>query len=330
MTQPATTHDALTHVAELIKTGDLRTAKQHMSRLLDHADTHALALIGRCASTLQNYPHPIALEKLRNAWKRTTDPEHRALIAACAPTEDTGQYRPTETTTEPRYGPHNYQAPRNSRRWIDPNRRTTHKPRKHEEPRTVTEYMDTRAGVDDLPPRAERPDGYALDYDNAAVPDVRGMPCVFCWLERSAADATTDRVRAGHGDDGLCTECREADRPGIPALPAEHTRAQAIEARCAHIAERAGANAQGILRHEWKRATPRDRHTITAWVQANPIPPTITQDNTTETTARPRAADRMTCEQCGDTRHVRHGLCSECRTLERTDQPQHAAATPTP
>jgi hypothetical protein len=334
MSQSVTIHDALLQVAILVKEGDNRRAKREMRELLNVADGASLALISRCASTLEHFPHRIAVEKLRNAWRRTADEDQRALIVACAPEQDNGQYRPeTEPAAPSRYGRDNYRAPRNSRRSYDPTRRKAQRTqRQARQEAAAVRYFSERGGVaegqqlKDRDDRAQDVQVYAsgLDYDKAGVPDTRGLPCVACWLERAAADVATDRVRAGHGDDGLCGDCRESGRPGIPELPAGHTRAEAIEARCAFIAERAGTSARGILRREWKRyADPRERATVAAWVQAHPLPepaapsePPAEETASAETAAPVTAAVDGACEQCRGIRQVRHGLCLDCRQLD--------------
>ncbi|MDR6593605.1 hypothetical protein ACFFSW_17630 [Saccharothrix longispora] len=236
--------------------------------MVNTADPQTLALMGKCAATLSSYPYDIAVAKLRNAWQRTANPEDRAVIAACVPAQDPGLYHP-DTTSAPRYGRGNYQAPRNSnsrhehsaRRTVPEQRRRS---RAQNEPRTVTEYSQTRAGVDDAPARAERPIAYELDYDRAAVADLRTRPCVWCAGERAVIDVHTDRVKTGHGDDGLCTECRSLDRPGIPELPTGHTYTDAIHARCVYHVTHGGMPA---VRAEWRRAMRHQRRLAAATIE---------------------------------------------------------------
>ncbi|NUT99181.1 MAG: hypothetical protein HOY78_44970, partial [Saccharothrix sp.] len=236
--------------------------------MLDSVDPETLIVISKCTETLSRYPYHIAIAKLRNAWQR--NPQHRDIIAACAPTQDPGLYRP-DTTTAPRYGRGNYQAPRNSNTRYDRTARRTRSEQRNRaqaqtDPRVVTEYTDTRAGVDDAPAPAERPIAYELDYDRAAIADLRTRPCVWCASERAVMDVYTDRVKAGHGDDGLCTECRSLNRPGISELPTGHTYADAIRARCDyHVTH----NGMPAVRAEWRRAMQQHRRltatTIEQW-----------------------------------------------------------------
>ncbi|MGM1061396.1 hypothetical protein [Saccharothrix sp. Mg75] len=274
MSQLGSVPAALADVASLVRAGDLAAAKRRVRTVVNNTDPETLALMGKCAATLSSYPYGIAIAKLRNAWQRTTSPEHRAVIAACVPDQDPGLYRPhTDTADAPRYGHGNYQAPRNSSTRNDRSaRRTVPQQRQHaraqEDSPVVTQYMTTRAGVDDAPSPAARPIAYELDYDKAAVADLRTRPCVWCAGERAVADIRTERVEAGHGDDGLCTECRSLDRPGIPELSTGHTYADAIRARCAyHVTH----NGMPTVRAEWRRAMRNHRRltaiTIEEWVK---------------------------------------------------------------
>jgi hypothetical protein len=325
MSQAVILSDALAAIAALVKAGDRRKAKRQAREILDSADAESLSVINWCASILENYPHETAILKLRNAWERANG-HHRALIAACAPEEDNGQYRPAaELTTEPRYGRDNYRGPRNSRRRIDPSRRKAQRTqRQARQDAAAARYFAERAGIaegqglKDRDDRARDAQVYAsgLDYDKAGLADTRGLPCVACWLERAATDTATDRVRAGHGDDGLCTDCRESGRPGIPELPAGHTLADEIGARCAFIVAHTGASARGILGREWQRAGRGScrRDLISAWVQAHPLPETAAP--TEQPAAQTAPATDGACTQCGGIRQVRHGLCLECRKLD--------------
>lgn len=313
MSHSVTIPEALTNVAALVSAGELKAARREGRKLLDIADQRSLEIIAECVRILETRPR-IAVIKLRH-FRDTCDNEtDRAIIAACTP-------KPGEQARRPEPEPD--RAPRWTRRAIEkarsraagevrtsvrPELRRRNRRQAREESAVVSVYASERAGVDDAPERAELPVGYAIDYDRAAVPALRGTPCVFCWLERSSADQAS-----GRGDDGLCADCRESSRPGIPTLPAGHTHVDAIEARCAYIAARTGTAAHGILCKEWQRANARDRATIAAWVQTHPLPadtaPVAEHDANT-------AAVGAACEQCGDLRQVRHGLCVDCRKLD--------------
>jgi hypothetical protein len=175
--------------------------------------------------------------------------------------------------------------------------------------RIADDYMRTRLGVqdrtapgmrtifdvdDDTPAPVELPDGYTLDYDRAAQNHVRVTPCVWCFIERRPQDAPRNRH-----DDGLCGECREHQRPGLPAptstaapsaartvaylnpaARAHAARAAAITAPCAAVAAYLPRAAALVwIRAYYRLASDAERATIqqwvTAWRDANqPQPPT--------------------------------------------------------
>lgn len=258
-----TTKATIPDLAHLIKTGDLAEAKRQASTVLANADPHDLQVVGRCAYILETWPK-IGVLKLRAYW-RNADAHDRAIIATCAPDEDEPpRTRPTDDHP-PRWTPQNtYQAPRDLRHEVMPER--VRPPRPREESALVATYERDRAGIDDLPQHPDRPDGYAIDYDRAAVPPLWGTPCVRCWLERSATD------QARHPDDGLCGDCRDRGRPGIPSLPEGHTRADVIQARCAFITATYPHLAVRLLRRYWQQAaSDQDRSVIAAWVRRHDI-----------------------------------------------------------
>jgi hypothetical protein len=88
-----------------------------------------------------------------------------------------------------------------------------------------------------------------------------GTPCVSCWIERPTAQWRR------RDDDGLCGDCRDARAPDV-APAAEATRAGRVQARIAHIAERAATREQALslLRGEYHRARGADKAVIVAWV----------------------------------------------------------------
>lgn len=146
---------------------------------------------------------------------------------------------------------------------------------------------------DDTPADIDRPDGYTLDYDRAARTALRATPCVSCFVERRPQDDRT----TGH-DDGLCVECRDSDRPGLPQRPTPtrraartvaylnpHARAAAahaatITARCAAVAEHLPPAAALVwIRAFYRLAPEAHRPIIAEWVTEwrtahRPQPPT--------------------------------------------------------
>jgi hypothetical protein len=307
MSQTLSVSDSVFAVAEMVKSGKLREAKRTTAQLLDNVHPSVLALLRECADILSR-PTPVARPKLTALWQRS-DQTGRKIIEACAPARDEWDHRqvselPTDHTRPSTPRP----RPVTTSRGTPASRAELRARRDQRQARKDTAaYFAQRTEGDDQPRDDDRPDGYALDYDHAAVPALRGTPCVCCWLERSTADQATSR----RSDDGLCFECREKGRPGIPELPAGHSRADAITARCALIAAKYHPDtARAILRNEWHRTqTAQDRVTIAAWVQAN----TATVDAPAASAPAPVIP---TCSTGGATRQVRDGHCVDCRTLD--------------
>lgn len=307
MSQQATISD----VAQLVRSGEIKQAKQQARALLDSAQPRDLELIAQCADIVQNYPRT-AVDRLRWMWQHA-DAHGRDIIAACAPAPGETYTRPDDSQVRaPRWTRRNrYQAPSTVTRRVRPELRRR-PARTARDTAVVIAYDRERAGIDDQPEQTERPDGYVIDYERAALPSLRGAACLSCWIERAAAD------RNRRPDDGLCAECRDAGRRGIEPLPAGHTRAEAIAARCEFIATtHRPATARTLLRVDWQHATDRDRAVIAAWVHAHPIPDIQPAESGPESDP---------CATCGhqrrprDTRHVPadDGQCTACRQLDPT------------
>jgi hypothetical protein len=293
-------------LAAMIRNRDLAAAKRQAKAVLADAEPHDLAVVAQCAHILETWPK-IGVVKLRAYW-RSADERDRSIIAACAPEQDDQRcHRPSANEPTPHWNSQNkYQAPRDIRHEVRPELR---RPPKRDDRAVPDAYQHERAGVDDTPPQQDRPDGYTIDYDRAALPPLHGTPCVRCWLERSSANQHRKH------DDGLCEACRDTGRPGIPALPQEHSRADAIEARCTFIAATYPQTAVRLLRRYWQQSTADTRTVITEWVNRN----TIT--DSTAPTPQTDADEPATCSTCGQPRRARDlnavdGLCADCRALE--------------
>jgi hypothetical protein len=247
---------ALARLAELVAAGKFTAARRAAATLIDHTDPHTLGLIARCADALQA-DRDTATAALDELWLAATDRD-AAIITACLPGAD---YTPDLPTPEVE------PAWKRQVRWVPPSRvRVRHGPvttpaRTGGDSGVITGYLaETDGPVADDRGETGRPIGYELDYDLAALYPVKGAPCCRCWIERSRADQGRP--------DGLCGECRDAGHPGIPALPAGHTRADAVRARCQFIAasDTTGQGGLPTLRAEYRRATAADRAVIAAWV----------------------------------------------------------------
>lgn len=333
MSRTISVSDAVADVATMIKSGNLRQAKRTTAQLLDNVHPTVLTLLNECADILSR-PNAVARPKLTALWQRC-DETGRKIIEACAPARDEWEHRqvpelpaddrPRQPAPRPGQARTRRGTPVNE--WELRARRDKRQARKD-----TADYHDPdtgRAGVDDEPWRGkDRPDAYALDYDKAALHALRGLDCVSCYGERTRADHTP-HVREGDlSDDGLCTECRERDREGIPSLPAGFTFADPfaqaalhVAARCTYIASRHHpATARTLLNRDWEAVPGHARALIAAWGKANTaMIEAAAQGN--------QAPDADACE-CGSVRQVRNGLCVECRQLDTDTDTEQPAEEP--
>lgn len=329
MTVVVSVPDALSELAALVQAGDIPAARKAGKKLINSADMRQLWLISRIATLLEDKPRA-AVDILRH-WYRTAPTDvDRAIIAACAP-KDGEQRRRTQPTADraPRWnGRNKYQAPSTVRTERRADLRRARKSRQEQQDAAAfRRYQNERAGVaegDQTPDRdtaARDAQVYAsgFDYDAAAMFDTRGLRCVSCWINRGSAELDAERVKAGHGDDGLCVECRDAGRPGIPPLPVGHLQRDEITARCSFIwAELGDVAARVALRTEWRKATdPAIRALIADYVTAH-LP------------AEPAPAELAACQSCTEARTARDvrglatddGMCAECRAIDaEQDEP---------
>lgn len=280
---------ALLAVAELIRAGHITEAKARFHTATHDATPEQRDILERVATTLYQYSYPIAKARLR--WAAEQYPQHRALIEAATPDTDPHTVRADNPGDRP--SPRKdlrQKAARDHPDRIDP---TPHRQREASETAAAQadqDYLDTRGKVDDSPhhlPLPEGtphryhhnraravtpPDGYALDYDRASIPDIRGLVCVHCMLERARTDSVPSASR--RSDDGLCGDCRDSSAIGIP----DHDPREHIRARCAYItATFPPAAAVNLLRRDWRSSrTTQDRRIIETWVRENCPPEPIT------------------------------------------------------
>lgn len=259
----------LRRAAATAPTADLRAL---ISYVADHADP---ALYREPAQAITPDPDSHTDWAIENI-------ETRALLAAFGHAFTAAQREHAEIRTglQPEGGyvrPVTGKHPENNTRiyQVRQGTRSARRTYRFEEPKVVTEYVATRLGVDDEPVHAAQPDGYALDYDRAALWAVRTTRCVSCWIERPAADAYNHGRRS---DDSLCSDCRHQARrdgitdAGVRELPDGYTRAEFVAARCAFIADHYPQAALTLLRAAWREATDTDRNLISDWVDTNPVP----------------------------------------------------------
>ncbi|MBB5916784.1 conjugative relaxase-like TrwC/TraI family protein [Nocardia transvalensis] len=284
-------------IGDLLQHGRLRDAAAALRRLDRELDADERDILERVAATLYHHAWPVA--KARLQWAAHRYPHHRALIDACTPTEDPGVYQPdfvgARVPADRR--DRRRQAARDHEIRIDPALRgTRHTPDVGGD--FADTYLTDRAGIDADPHHLPIPDGvdhhyhtaspagtsdgYATDYDRAAVPNHHGFACTHCGIERATLDT---QPRPGHrSDDGLCGDCRDDGQPAIP----DHDPADHITARATHITTTYPPDqARAKLRRDWRDApTRRARHTLTDWVRTHPFPHTDT--DTSAATFDPR------------------------------------------
>ncbi|MBF4999136.1 relaxase domain-containing protein [Nocardia sp. BSTN01] len=280
-------------IGELVSTGRLDDARHAFTRLTAHLHDTDRDLLRRVITTLSTRAYPVAVARLR--WAADHYPDHRAFILAAIPTTDPHLYQPIDTT-RPTHDPRT--AARDHREWTDQTRRRPPRPDRGRdafdaytrsfadldvdpahlpvpEGTGTTRHQPARA----TPERAEAASflagtGYTVDYDRYAVADHHGLPCLSCGLERALLD--TPLPPDNHCDDGLCSTCRDDNRPGIP----DHNPVDHMNARCTFITtHHSPAAALSLLRKTWRHTTnPADRATIETFARAVHTPSTATED----------------------------------------------------
>lgn len=333
MTVVVSIPDALSELAALVQAGDIPAARKAGKKLINSADMRQLWLISRIATLLEDKPRA-AVDILRHWYRVAPTDVDRAIIAACAP-KDGEQRRRTQAAADraPRWNRRStYQAPGTVRTEQRADLRRARRTRQEQQDAAAfRRYQNERAGLAEGQQTPDRDSaardgqvyGSGFDYDAAALFDTRGLRCLSCWINRGSAELDAERVKAGHGDDGLCVECRDAGRPGIPPLPVGHLQRDEIIARCEFIsAELAEPAARVALRTEWRRATdPAIRALIADYVTAN-LP------------AEAAPAELAACASCSEARTARDvrgvdtddALCAECRAVDAEPAAELAAA----
>ncbi|NNH73829.1 hypothetical protein HLB23_28920 [Nocardia uniformis] len=306
--------ESLRAIRTLVQAQDLRTAKQQLRQLQSGADDPTWAMIVEIANTLRFKTHAVALTKLRKLWR--DNEQFRPLIEACVPKANERQHIPPNTPAQSFAATGDRtNATRASKvktrtepdRRVEPGRRV-----RNPNAKVVDDYEKALARDErDEPgtPRSE-PIIDRHDYDIDVLTHVATTLCVSCRLERAAIDRHTERVQDGHGDDGLCGECRSLGRPGLPELPSGHTLADQVHARLDYLAEHFTAEDRGIFRQEWRYADRHARPIISAWVKANttagPEPAPLTAESSTL---------NDWCTQCGEYRYIAHTAADEVTKL---------------
>ncbi|MQY28902.1 hypothetical protein [Nocardia aurantia] len=300
---------ALTSVRELVQAQNMRAAKQQLRRATATMDDTTWALIVEIAATLRYKTHDAALAKLRNLWY--AHEPHRGLIEACVPKPDERQHIP-EPAPVIHQRERTWMKPGRITRTVDPSRRTDPSQRTGDRSTHAVDRYES-----DLDPTARKDPETAYqgvllgnrDHDRDATRTVSTGLCVSCRLERATLDRTTGQAATGHGDDGLCTECRSLDRPGIPELPLGHTPTDAVHARMEYLTTHYQPRNRSLYHQEYLAAHPTDQPLIAHWIRTytQPDPPIPPRQLPTTPTV-PNAE----CTECGEWRQLRDDLCVDC------------------
>jgi PAS domain-containing protein len=324
MTAVVSVSETISELTTLVQAGNIREARKLGKTLINKAEARDLWLIAQIAHVLESRPRT-AVDILRQWWCSAPSEADKAIIFACAPKDGEQRHRPKPANGRvlPRTRHHRPSAVTTT---VDVMAKRARSRQEQADAADFARYRAESAGVADGDQVQDRDDRrqaeqvYAsgIDYDRAALYRT-GLEfrCLFCNVEREKYDLHAERMQAGHGDDGLCQECRETRKDGIPELPAGHSAADAIDARCSFIWERAvtASAARVFLQGEWKRAvTPAVREAIADYARAN-LPQ--------EQPAEAPAANLGTCELCPERRTAKDvrgvadddGLCAECRAL---------------
>ncbi|WP_280215110.1 MobF family relaxase [Nocardia cyriacigeorgica] len=287
--------EAIHSVAEIFHSGNVAAAVTAFRSVAATATPEQRSVIAEIAQILYDRPWKVA--KARLEWLANQNPQHTALIHACTPDTDPGVYQPDNTTGERAHQRTRRYRTGYQRRYRDTTQHTpTMSATDHAGIDLTDSYLDTNDGkpnTPDQPPQhgiwnpepdsrtapdqplrgglwnrdkqRDKPYRDRLDYDRAAVPDLRTLPCVSCGIERRRADATPIPPR--RTDDGLCTDCRD-DHTGIP----DHNQ-HPLEARCTYLANTHPPEAAlALLRRDWRTLrNPAHRHIIETWLRDHPL-----------------------------------------------------------
>lgn len=285
MTNNASISEMLEEIDLLLDLGGLDEARELAAQILDTADPDTLEVFARIEWDRENHPKTVDA-RLRDAWKRST-PEQRELIETCVvlyvePTAPPADMQPPAEREILRADVHiptraeaaDLRTGRSDviefddvRRKIKPEvRRKRRAPRTPEQKRIdreIAHYFRHRAGVDDATPFETLP-GYENDEDETFIAPLRGLACVSCWTERAAFDNHRH-------NDGLCNECRQDNRAGLPPVSADPYRDEVIAIRCAHIVKTfpQRPTALAILRRDYRGYAPGDRIEMNTWMKRN-------------------------------------------------------------
>lgn len=329
MSVVASVPETIAELSALVSSGDIPAARKLGRKLINQADTHDLWLIAKVANVLEERPRT-AVDILRHWWSTAPTDTDRAIIAACAP-KDGAQRHPAKPATNRTIRRSNHRPRPVSTEQRNDVRRRRRTRQEQADAAAMARYQAERAGqaegsqIPDRDEAAQAEQVYAsgFDYDSAALYGTTESRCLSCSIGRERYDLDRTRLQAGHGDDGLCAECREIGRPGIPELPAGHTYLENIAARCAFIrAELGDAAARVVLRTEWQRTRRLGVRAaiadyVTAYLPEKVTAPALPVCELCESTLTPRDMRNPTTDG---------SRCTDCRTFSAEVDAHEAAA----
>ncbi|MEU7477072.1 hypothetical protein AB0A63_13880 [Lentzea sp. NPDC042327] len=303
-------------MAQLTRDGRIREASRVAAQLTQRATDRELWLIHMLDKELKDRPRTAAAVFQRYYDTAPSDADRNVVLAFMAYGDKQPRRQPN--TDEPTRNRSSYRAPSKvttSRR--DDVRRRRRSRDEQNAAAIAASYAETRAGLTegaqnlDRDERTRAEQVYAsgdVDYDAAALYRTAvELPCLDCTRLRERGDLDAARARAGHGDDGLCRECRADNRPGIAPLPEGHTLRDAVHARCAFIFDSREDAFAGLLALRSAFTASRNAHTralIAEWVGTN-VPDEEGRNETPSTL----------CASCGQQAARRDGVCADelCR-----------------
>ncbi|WP_148280635.1 MobF family relaxase [Nocardia cyriacigeorgica] len=284
--------EAIQSVAGIFQAGNVSAAVTAFRSIAAQATAEQRSVIAEIAQTLYDRPWKVA--KARLEWLANQNPDHAALIHACTPDTDPGVYQTHDTTPKRAQQRHHRYRTRYQRRYRDT---TDHTPTMSANDLAgldlTDSYLDTSDGKPGTPHQslqqgvwnpepdnrtapdkplpdglwnrnnqADDPIGENRDYDLAAVPNPRTLPCISCGIERSRTDSSPPPPR--RTDDGLCTNCRD-HHPGLPDNP----HPTPLHTRWTYITETHPPDtALALLRRDWRALpTARHRRLLETWVR---------------------------------------------------------------
>lgn len=335
---PEALDEMLAEMAAQVSVGNFRAARTQARKLIKRAQIDHLKVIRLAAEALETKPPRVAVQVLRQMWKDyEADKIAQRLIEACVPPVGENRQLPKD---EHGNREREYQPPQLVTRKKDPEVIRRRNSRQETADRaSFARYVNQSAGRadgDQIPDREAREEAekvYAsgnIDHDRTAVRATSvKVPCLPpCGITRDLPDLDRARLAAGHGDDGLCLQCRADGVQGVPPLAPDHSRRDAMHARCAFIAQECHEPYLALLTLRSQYPAIKDvalRAFIADWVAAN-----LPDEDTARALMELGRCENENCQHTETPRQMRgvathDGLCHECRTRVDKIEAEEAA-----